>query len=106
MKKSVYKNMLKKHTPEELLNMYRDSKIEFTTKEWNDLHKLINKKNHIVYGIELKSIIHTLVGLVIITIIAFNFKSTNFELIKKCNEIQGHTCSRYEIQRMVANYEI
>lgn len=101
-KRLVYKNALKKHTSEEVLNMYRDNKLELNQKEWEDLHKRINKKYHMVHGVKMITLIHVTVCFLIICIVALNFKSTNFETIKKCNEIQGHTCSRYEIQRMIS----
>lgn len=98
--RSTYKNALKKHTPEEVLNMYRDNKLELNEKEWDNLHKKIYKKNHMVHGVEIVTLVNAVVCFLIICLIAMNFKSTNFEKIKQCNQIQGHTCSRYEIEKM------
>lgn len=98
--RSTYKNALNKHTPEEVLNMYCNSKINLNKYEWNNLHKRIYKKNNMIRGIEILTIVNAVVCFLIICLVAFNIKTTNFEKIKQCNEIQGHTCSRYEIEKI------
>lgn len=99
-KKSTYKESLKKHTPEEVLNMYRDSKIDLNKKEWDDLHKRIEKENKQYFGLKLESLIAIILCMFAILIVSIFANVDNHEKIKRCNELKGHTCSRYEIESM------
>lgn len=104
MKKRLnYKKTIKTKTPEEVLNMYRDGEIELNNKEWDDVHKRIEKKNHTIYGVKVSTIIQIISGLLVIIAIAVNFNPTNLIAVKKCKELKGHTCSRYEVQEFISN---
>ena len=104
MKKRLnYKKAIKSKTPEEVLNMYRDNKIELNDKEWDDVHKRIEKNNHTIYGIKIITLLQILSCLIVIIAIAITFNPSNMIAIKKCKEIKGHTCSRYEVQQFISN---
>ena len=99
-KKSAYKEALKKHTPEEVLNMYRDSKIDLNKKEWDDLHKRIEKENKSLFGFDNSMVVAFVLCIFTIFVASLFLDNSNHERIKKCNELKGHTCTKYEIESM------
>lgn len=95
-----YYNAIHKYGTKGVLEMYRDNKIELNQKEWDNLHKRINKENKQYFGLKLESLIAVILCLFVILIVSIFANVDNHEKIKKCNEIKGHTCSRYEIESM------
>ena len=102
-KKSAYKEALKKHSNEEVLNMYRDSKLDLNKKEWDDLHKRIDKEKKTFHGFDYNMVIAFVLCLFVIFIASLFLDNSNHEKIKKCNELKGHTCTKYEIESMAAD---
>lgn len=95
-----YYNAIHKYGTKGALEMYRDNKIELNQKEWDNLHKRINKENKKYFGLKLESLIAVILCLFVILIVSIFVNVDNHEKIKKCNEIKGHICSRYEIESM------
>lgn len=95
-----YKQALKKHGSKGVLNMYRDNKIELNENEWQNLkdhfkkESLIKIKNDRQFGRAFA------ICLVILILAGKLLDTSNFEKIKQCNRIQGHTCTKYEIEKM------
>ena len=96
----TYKNALNKYGTIGVLNMYRDGKIKLNSKEWKSLHRKIDKENQIYYKWNINTIVNFVICLIILVIASFYLDTSNHEKIKQCNEIQGHTCSKYEIESM------
>ena len=99
IRKSYY-NAIKKYGLIETLNMYRDSRIDLNIKEWKNLHKRIDKEHDIYCGYRLSFIVNLVLCLGIITLLAPYMSTANHEKVKYCNKIQGHICTRYEIEKM------
>ena len=99
IRKSYY-SAIKKYGITKVLNMYRDGKIELNSKEWKNLHRRIDKENKIFYKWKKSTIINFIICCLILVIASIYLDNSNHKKIKQCNEIQGHTCSRYEIERM------
>lgn len=99
IRKSYY-DAIKKYGTQKVLEMYRDSKIELNKKEWDNLHKRIDKENKQYFGFKLESFIAVVICLLAILVVSIFANVDNHEKIKKCNELKGHTCSRYEIESM------
>lgn len=99
IRKSYY-NAIKTHGLIGTLNMYRDNKIELNSKEWKNLHKRIDKEHDIYGGFRLSFIINFVLCLGIVMLIAPYMSTANHEKVKYCNKIQGHKCTRYEIEKM------
>lgn len=97
IRKSYY-SAVKKYGTTKVLNMYRDGKIELNSKEWKNLHRKIDKENKIYYKWKLNTAIHFIICCLLLILIAPYMDVSNHEKIKKCNEIKGHICSRYEIE--------
>jgi len=95
-----YKQALKKHGSKGVLNMYRDNKIELNESEWQNLkdhfkkESLIKIKNDRQFGRAFA------ICLTILILAGKLLDTSNFEKIKQCNRIQGHTCTKYEIEKM------
>lgn len=100
MKKTEYRKLLKKYSNTEILNMYRDSKIDLDVSEWKDLHRRIEKENMLFHGIEITTIISALLCLAIVIMVAFNIGKTYQEKVATCNKIKGHTCTKYEVEKL------
>lgn len=96
----IYKNAIKKYGTKKVLEMYRDNKIKLTDDEWNNLHKKIEKENKGYLGLDNSIIIAFILCVFVVLIASLFLDNSNHEKIKKCNEIKGHTCSRYEIESM------
>lgn len=99
-KKYDYKTLLKKHGPEKVLEMYLRSEINLTNKEWNDVHKKIGKK---AIGVNTKPIIREkaiLLGFVFVVAASILSTGGYMDQITKCNDIKGHLCTKYEIEKM------
>lgn len=95
-----YYNAIQKYGTTGVLNMYCDNKIELNDKEWKNLHKRIAKENKQYYVWNNPLIINFVICCIVVIIAGIFMDNSNHEKIKKCNEIQGHTCSRYEIESM------
>ena len=95
-----YYNSIQKYGTIGVLNMYRDGKLELNDKEWKNLHKRLNKENKKYYVWNNPFIISFIICCIVVIIAGIFMDNSNHEKIKKCNEIQGHTCSRYEIESM------
>lgn len=98
---SKYQKMLKEYSVIEILNMYRDSKIELNEKEWDNLHKRIEKKlslkNNKKKESKCKAILLCLTIIIIVSILSIG---DFVDQTKKCNMIKGHTCTKYEIEKL------
>lgn len=99
IRKEYYK-LIHKHGAKGVLDLYLFNKIELNDKEWKNLHKRLNKENKKYYVWNNPFIISFIICCVIVVIAGIFMDNSNHEKIKKCNEIQGHTCSRYEIESM------
>ena len=99
IRKSYY-NAIQKYGTKKVLEMYRDNKIELNDKEWKNLHKRIDKENKQYFGFKLESFIAVVICLLAILVVSIFANVDNYEKIKKCNEMKGHTCSRYEIESL------
>jgi len=99
IRKSYY-SAIKNYGTEKVLNMYRDGKIELNSKEWKNLHRRIDKENEIFYKWKKSTIMNFIICCLLLVIASIYLDNSNHEKIKKCNEIQGHQCSRYEIESM------
>ena len=95
-----YKQALKKHGSKGVLNMYRDNKLELNESEWQNLRKLFKKEELKNMTLDLKFGRAFIICVVVLIISAMVIKTDNFEKIKQCNRIQGHTCTKYEIEKM------
>lgn len=95
-----YYNSIQKHGTIGVLNMYRDGKLELNNKEWKNLHRRLDKENKVYYKWKLNTVISFIICCLILLISSFFLNTSNHEKIKKCNELKGHICSRYEIESM------
>lgn len=99
IRKNYYK-AIQKYGTTGVLNMYRDNKIELNGKEWKNLHRRIDKENKIYYKWNMNIVVNFIICCLILILVAPFMSVSNHEKIKKCNEIQGHTCTKYEIESM------
>ena len=99
IRKSYY-DAIKKYGTQKVLEMYRDSKIELNKKEWDNLHKRIDKENKQYFGFKIESLMAVILCIFTILIVSIFANVDNHEKIKKCNELKGHQCSRYEIESL------
>jgi len=99
IRKEYYK-AIKKYGTQKVLEMYRDDKIKLNDKEWDNLHKRIEKENRKHYFYTNPFIINFIICCLIVIIAGIFMNTNNHEKIKKCNELKGHICSRYEIESM------
>lgn len=95
-----YKQALKKHGSKGVLNMYRDNKIELNESEWQNLRNKFRKEELKNITIDFKFGRAFAICLVILILAGKLLDTSNFEKIKQCNRIQGHTCTKYEIEKM------
>lgn len=95
-----YYDTIKKHGAKGTLEMYRDSKIELNNKEWDNLHKRIKKEEDQKTIWQNPTIIAFISCCIVVLIVSIFANVDNHEKIKKCNELKGHTCSRYEIESL------
>lgn len=95
-KKISYKEALKKFGAEGVLELYLHSKIELSKKEWDDVHKRINK-SHFSVNTKLPDKYGKLICIAIIIISAFISVGGYMDEMTKCKGVVGHACSDYEI---------
>lgn len=95
-----YKQALKKHGSKGVLNMYRDNKLELNESEWRNLRNRFKKEELKNITIDFKFGRAFAICLVILILAGKLLDTSNFEKIKQCNRIQGHTCTKYEIEKM------
>ena len=95
-----YKQALKKYGSKGVLNMYRDNKLELNESEWQNLRNRFKKEELKNITIDFKFGRAFAICLVILILAGKLLDTSNFEKIKQCNRIQGHTCTKYEIEKM------
>lgn len=99
-RKSNYRKALKKYGAKGVLNLYLHSKIELTQKEWQDIHKKINK------DVEVKDdkmffgkYIALVICVIIISLIAINSVGDYMDQVTKCKGIKGYLCNQYQVEK-------
>ena len=99
--RSEYQKALKKYNEAKILKMYRDNKINLTEKEWKNLHKRIDKKILLnIYKVKKINYKQILICFGIIILISTLSIGDYVDQEKYCNMIKGHTCTKYEIEKM------
>ena len=95
-----YYNTIQKYGTTGTLNLYRDNKIELNNKEWKNLHRRIDKEKKVYYKWKSPTAVAFILCCVVVLLVSIFANVDNHEKIKKCNEIKGHICSKYEIESM------
>ena len=99
-KKISYKEALKKYGAEGVLELYLHSKIELSKKEWDDVHKRINK-SYFSVNTKLPEKYSKLICIVIIVISAFISVGGYMDQMTKCKGVLGHACNDYEVSTII-----
>ena len=98
-KKISYKEALKKYGAEGVLELYLHSKINLTKKEWDDVHKRINK-SYFSVNTKLSEKYSKLICIVIIIATAFISMGGYMDEMTKCKGVLEHECNNYEIAKI------
>ena len=98
-KKISYKEALKKFGAEGVLELYLHSKITLSKKEWDDVHKRINK-SYFSVNTKLPEKYAKLICIAIVIISAFISVGGNIDKMTQCKGVIGHECSNYEIDKI------
>lgn len=100
IRKEYYK-ALNKYGACGVLNLYRDNKISLNKKEWESLHKRIAKEKNIDYVDGLKTLFSGIICFSILVILCICFNMRGYEeKFYECKAKSGHTCTKYEIEKM------
>ena len=97
-KKLSYKEALKKYGAEGVLELYLHSKIELNKKEWDDVHKRINK-SYFSVNTKLPQKYGKLICIALIIISVFISTGGYIDQAIKCKGELGHECNSYEIAK-------